>query len=138
MKKGTTGGIHTFLKLLAGTIAAGSVLFSGAVALRLYRVNYRITLSDKDLAHIERVFDISEADEFRYFSYSGRDSEKGETVELETDDYERFISGNVNASLEFRPTNDGRLLYDYSDGRGEIEVISLASGSYCIKLHETV
>ena len=138
MKKGTTHGIHTFLKVLAGTMTAGLVLFSGAVALRLYRVNYRITLSDEDLAHIEQVFDISEADEFRYFSYSGRDSEKGETVELETDDYERFISGNVNASLEFRPTNDGRLLYDYSDGRGEIEVISLASGSYCIKLHETV
>ncbi|HNZ99881.1 hypothetical protein [Ruminococcus sp.] len=138
MKKGTTHGIHTFLKVLAGTMAAGLVLFSGAVALRLYRVNYRITLSDEDLAHIEQVFDISEADEFRYFSYSGRDSEKGETVELETDDYERFISGNVNASLEFRPTNDGRLLYDYSDGRGEIEVISLAGGSYCIKLHETV
>ncbi len=138
MKKETTHGIHTFLKLLAGTMAAGLVLFSGAVALRLYRVNYRITLSDEDLAHIEQVFDISEADEFRYFSYSGRDSEKGETVELETDDYERFISGNVNASLKLRPTNDGRLLYDYSDGRGEIEVISLASGSYCIKLHETV
>ena len=138
MKKETTHGIHTFLKVLAGTMAAGLVLFSGAVALRLYRVNYRITLSDEDLAHIEQVFDISEADEFRYFSYSGRDSEKGETVELETDDYERFISGNVNASLKLRPTNDGRLLYDYSDGRGEIEVISLASGSYCIKLHETV
>lgn len=129
MKKGTTHGIHTFLKLLAGTMAAGLVLLSGAVALRQYRVNYRITLSDENLAHIEQVFDISEADEFRYFSYSGRDSEKGETVELETDDYERFISGNVNASLKFRPTNDGR---------GEIEVISLASGSYCIKLHETV
>jgi hypothetical protein len=138
MKKETTGGIHTFLKVLAGTIAAGSVLFSGAVALRLYRVNYRITLSDENLAHIEQVFDISEADEFRYFSYSGRDSEKGETVELETDDYERFISENVNAPLELRPTNDGRLLYDYSDGRGEIEVTCLAGGSYCIKLHETV
>ena len=59
-------------------------------------------------------------------------------MELETDDYERFISENVNTSLELRPTNDGRLFYDYSDGRGEIEVISLASGSYCIKLHETV
>ena len=131
MKKGTTRGIHTFLKVLAGTVTAGSVLFSGAVALRQYRLNYRITLSDENLAHIEQVFDISSADEFRYFSYSGRDSEKGETVELET--YE-----NVNASLELRPTNDGRLHYDYSDGRGEIEVISLASGSYCIKLHETV
>ena len=138
MKKGTTRGIHTFLKVLAGTITAGSVLFSGAVALRQYRLNYRITLSDENLAHIEQVFDINSADEFRYFSYSGRDSEKGETVELETDDYERFISENVNSSLELRPTNDGRLFYDYSDGRGEIEVISLASGSYCIKLHETV
>ena len=59
-------------------------------------------------------------------------------MELETDDYERFISENVNTSLELRPTNDGKLHYDYSDGRGEIEVISLASGSYCIKLHETV
>ena len=138
MKKGTTRGIHTFLKVLAGTVTAGSILFSGAVALRQYRLNYRITLSDENLAHIEQVFDISSADEFRYFSYSGRDSEKGETVELETDDYERFISENVNASLELRPTNDGKLHYDYSDGRGEIEVISLVSGSYCIKLHETV
>ena len=86
MKKGTTGGKHTFLKVLAGTITAGSVLFTGAVALRQYRLNYRITLSDENLAHIEQVFDINSADEFRYFSYSGRDSEKGETVELETDD----------------------------------------------------
>ena len=63
-----------------------------------------------------------------------------ETLKLETDDYERFMSENVNAELELDESRKGRdfLLYKYKykskNVSKQLSVESLENGKYLITL----
>ena len=87
---------------------------------------------------MEEVFDIKVDDRVKLIRYDDNSIliAISETLELETDDYERFITENVNAVLEpdERLNDRGILLYKYKNADKELYVKSLAKGNYLITL----
>ena len=59
-----------------------------------------------------------------------------EKLELETDSYERFITENVNASLELDESlrNEERLIYKYTNKKMDMEIKALKKENYLITL----
>lgn len=93
----------------------------------------------KRTALMEDIFDIKVDDSVKLIRYDD-DSiliAINETLELETDDYERFISENVNAVLELDESCSDRdfLLYKYKNIRTKLYVKSAENGKYLITLN---
>ncbi|WP_455529500.1 hypothetical protein [Ruminococcus sp.] len=89
-------------------------------------------------ACMERVFDITVDDNVKLKRYSD-DSiliAINQRLELETDDYERFIAENVNAVLEpDESRRDGEIIYKYVNSRTDMKITALEKGGYLIALH---
>ena len=89
-------------------------------------------------ARMEEIFDIKVDDSVKLIRYEDNSILIAiiETLELETDDYERFMSENVNAVLEpDESRNDWSfLLYKYKDVNKDLKVESQANGNYLITL----
>ncbi len=89
-------------------------------------------------ARMEQLFDIKVDDSIKLIRYDD-DSilcAIHERLELETDDYERFMSENVNAALVLDASRNDRsfLLYKYKDVSTDLKVESQANGKYLITL----
>lgn len=89
-------------------------------------------------ARMEEIFDIRVDDSVKLIRYENDSTLAAiyESLELETDDYERFISENVNAVTEFDESCNGRgfLSYKYKDEDIKLNVKSLEKGNYLITL----
>lgn len=89
-------------------------------------------------ALMEQIFDITVNDNVKLKRYSD-DSiliAIDEKLELETDDYERFIAENVNASLKLdERCGDGKIIYEYVNYRTDMTITELEKGGYLIALH---
>ena len=92
----------------------------------------------KRTALMEEIFDIRVDDSVKLIRYENDSTLAAiyESLELETDDYERFISENVNAVTEFDESCNGRgfLSYKYKDEDIKLKVKSLEKGNYLITL----
>ena len=91
------------------------------------------------IASTEEIFDIKVDDSVKLIRYDDNSilAAITETLKLETDDYERFMSENVNAELELDESCNGRdfLLYKYKNVRKQLKVESLENGKYLITLN---
>lgn len=89
-------------------------------------------------ALMERTFDITVDDSVKLKRYSN-DSiliAINEELELETDDYERFIAENVNAALKLDESRrDGEIVYKYVNFSTDMKITALEKGGYLIALH---
>ena len=90
-------------------------------------------------SRMEEIFDITVNDNIKLKRYI-KDSNLvfgDEKLELETDSYERFITENVNASLELDESfrNEEMLIYKYTNKKTTIKITALKKGNYLIKLH---
>jgi hypothetical protein len=87
---------------------------------------------------MERIFDITVDDNVKLKRYSD-DSiliAIDQRLELETDDYERFIAENVNAALKLDESRrDGEIVYKYVNYRTDMKITELEKGGYLISLH---
>ncbi|MBO7474687.1 MAG: hypothetical protein J6U00_11960 [Ruminococcus sp.] len=96
----------------------------------------------KRTALMEEIFDIKVDDSVKLIRYDDNSilAAITETLKLETDDYERFMSENVNAELELDESRKGRdfLLYKYKykskNVSKQLSVESLENGKYLITL----
>ncbi|MBP5379285.1 MAG: hypothetical protein J6Y64_07065 [Ruminococcus sp.] len=89
-------------------------------------------------ALMERTFDITVDDSVKLKRYSN-DSiliAINEELELETDDYERFIAENVNTALKLDESRrDGEIVYKYVNFSTDMKITALEKGGYLIALH---
>lgn len=90
-------------------------------------------------ASMEEIFDIKVDDSVKLIRYDDNSilAAITETLKLETYDYERFMSENVNAELELDESCNGRdfLLYKYKNVSKRLKVESLENGKYLITLN---
>ncbi|WP_295088170.1 hypothetical protein [Ruminococcus sp.] len=87
---------------------------------------------------MEEIFDITVNDNIKLKRYI-KDSNLvfgDEKLELETDSYERFITENVNASLELDESfrNEEMLIYKYTNKKTDMEIKALKKENYLITL----
>lgn len=89
-------------------------------------------------ARMEQLFDMKVDDSIKLIRYDDDSILYAihERLELETDDYERFMSENVNAALVLDASRNDRsfLLYKYKDVSTDLKVESQANGKYLITL----
>ncbi len=87
---------------------------------------------------MEEIFDITVDDNIKLKRYirDGNLVYMNEKLELETDSYERFITENVNASLELDESlrNEERLIYKYTNKKTDMEIKALKKENYLITL----
>lgn len=89
-------------------------------------------------ALMERIFDITVDDNVKLKRYSDESIliAIDQRLELETDDYERFIAENVNAALKLDESRrDGEIIYKYVNSRTDMKITALEKGGYLIALH---
>lgn len=103
--------------------------------------NHFTHFNAKRTARMEQIFDIKVDDSVKLIRYDNDSilAAIHERLELETDDYERFVSENVNAELELDESCKGRdLLYKYKykskNVSKQLKVESLENGKYLITL----
>ena len=104
--------------------------------------NHFTHFNAKRTALMEQIFDIKVDDSVKLIRYDNDSilAAIHERLELETDDYERFMSENVNAELELDESCKGRdfLLYKYKykskNVSKQLRVESLENGKYLMTL----
>ena len=87
---------------------------------------------------MERIFDITVDDNVKLKRYSDESIliAIDQRLELETDDYERFIAENVNAALKLDESRrDGEIIYKYVNYRTDMKITEFEKGGYLIALH---
>lgn len=112
----------------------------------IFRIGAVYDYFDKHYTHfnaertaiMEHIFDINVDDNVKLKRYSD-DSiliAIDQRLELETDDYERFIAENVNAYLKSdERRGDSEIIYKYVNSRTDMKITELEKGGYLIVLH---
>ncbi|EWM53129.1 hypothetical protein [Ruminococcus flavefaciens] len=113
------------------------IVFTG-ICIKEYLDKHFTHFNAERTALMEEIFDIRVDDSVKLIRYEDDSILAAiyEKLELETDNYERFMSENVNAVLEPDESCNDRsfLLYNYKDESKDLKVESQANGKYLITL----